>query len=91
MTQFSYANFSPEAREMVVAAANVALDQGSSTVLVEHLKAALDGAKGGSRPDSEVGQIPFNLTTVAALNSAHDKAVAAGRLVEPRHLRKAIR
>ena len=90
MTQFSYANFSKEAREAVMTAADVALVKGSSTVLLEHLSAAVDGAERGSRPEQELGEIPFDLVAVAALNSAHDAAVSADEVVELRHLRSAL-
>jgi hypothetical protein len=90
MAQFSYANFSNEAREAVMTAADVALSEGSSTVRIEHLAAAIDGASRGSRPEEELGRIPFDLTAVAALNRAHDEAIAAHEVVELRHIRSAL-
>lgn len=90
MPQFSYANFSDEAREAVLVAADRALAAGSKVVRVEHMKEAIKGATRSSRSEQELGQIPFDLILVHALNDAHDEAVAKGKLVELRDLRKKL-
>ena len=91
MPQFSYANFSTEAREAVLLAADRALAAGSKVVRPEHMKEAMAGATRSSRPEKELGQIPFDLILVHALNDAHDEALEAGRRVELRDLRKKLR
>ena len=91
MPQFSYANFSDEAREAVLTAADRALAADSKVVRVEHMKEAIAGAPRSSRPEQELGQIPFDLILVHALNDAHDEALAKGEKVELRDLRKKLR
>jgi hypothetical protein len=91
MPQFSYANFSEEAREAVLVAADRALGAGSKVVRPEHMKEAVEGATRSSRTEKELGEIPFDLILVHALNDAHDEAVAAGRRVELRDLKKKLR
>ncbi len=90
MAKFSYGPFSGVAREAVVMAADIALDEGSGSVMPEHLQGAVGGAVGGERPVKETGRVPFDVSTMAVLERAHDVAVVAGETVELRHLRDAL-
>ncbi len=90
MAAFSYGPFSEEAREAVVIASDVALSEGSESVLPEHLEAALGGAGRSDRPAEELGRMPFDPSTRGVLERAHDAAVSAGETVELQHLRDAL-
>ena len=90
MASFSYAQLSEAAREVVVTAADVALGEGSGCVLPQHLEAAVSGAPRTEDPTDEAGRIPFDMSTKAILERAHDAAVSAGETVELQHLREAL-
>ena len=90
VTAFTYSNFSDEAREAVMTAADVALSSGASRVLPEHLEAAIGGAQRSGHPAREIARIPFDTLTVDALSRAHELALAAGEAVDARHLRAAL-
>lgn len=90
MAKLSYGPFSEEAREAVMVASDVALSESAPSVLPEHLGAAVGGAVRSARPAEELGRIPFDSSTRAALERAHDAAVSAGETVELKHLRAAL-
>lgn len=90
MSAFTYANFSDDARDAVMTAADVALASGVGRVLPEHLQAAVDGAQRSGRPARELGRIPFDSTVIDVLSQAHDAAVAAGEAVDIGYLRAAL-
>ena len=90
MATFSYGAFSEAAREAVVTAADVALGEGSSAVLPEHLAAGVGGAVRSGRPVAETARIPFDTSTRVVLERAHDAAVSAGENVELEPLRDAL-
>lgn len=89
MAKFTYGNFSEEARQAVVTAADVALVASSEKVLPEHLETAVGGATRSGRPQPR-GGVPFDRSTMEILEQAHDAAVSAGEVVELDHLRNAL-
>lgn len=87
---FSYANFSREANDVVSAAGVLAFEAGAEAVTIEHLRAALGERARTVRPRPGRTQTNFDGSLVMVLRRAHADAVGAGESVELAHLRAAL-
>jgi hypothetical protein len=87
---FTYANFSRQARHVVWGAGVLAFEAGADAVTTNHLRAALQAPVPTREPRPGETVTNFDKTLVAVVRSAHASAVGAGEEVELRHLHQAL-